>query len=174
MTANCFSYPYINLNALMVLNQIHTSMLISRHNVGFDPAQSTASSIVKRMLNSSPSAGWVDRRSSMLKSHCVMSGLPPITDMGEMGWHDGSYWHVAPFRCAAKIGRYRSNSGHWSALALNASVANDPKQSSEPHDFRSVPIGGKVLSVFMTPSPNFRERGSYFESGFVKDRPING
>src|ERR1035437_9313275 len=37
-----------------------------------------------------------------------------------------AYWHIASFRCAAKIGRYWVHSGHWSAFALNGSVANDP------------------------------------------------
>jgi hypothetical protein len=39
--ANFFSYSYINLNAQIVLNKIHTSMLISRHNVSFDPPQTS-------------------------------------------------------------------------------------------------------------------------------------
>jgi len=46
--------------------------------------------------------------------------------MREMGWHDGSYWHIAPFRCIAAPRSLSAHSGHWSALALNGSVANDP------------------------------------------------
>jgi hypothetical protein len=44
------------------------------------------------------------------------------------------YWHLASFRCAAKFGRYWRHSGHCSALALNGSVAIDPKRT-----FRSRP-----------------------------------
>jgi hypothetical protein len=43
-------------------------------------------------------------------------------------------WHIASIRCTAKFGRYWSNSGHWSVLALNGSVANYPKQTSGPND----------------------------------------
>jgi hypothetical protein len=36
------------------------------------------------------------------------------------------YWHFASIQAHALTVRYWSNSGHWSALALNGSVANDP------------------------------------------------
>ena len=35
-------------------------------------------------------------------------------------------WHKASIYTHALNGRYWSNSGHWSARVLNASVANDP------------------------------------------------
>jgi len=38
-----------------------------------------------------------------------------------------AYWHLAPFRCVAKLVVYWTNNGQRSALALNGSVANDPK-----------------------------------------------
>jgi hypothetical protein len=38
-------------------------------------------------------------------------------------------WHLASIRTDAVNGRYWRHSGHWSALALNASVAIDPKQT---------------------------------------------
>jgi hypothetical protein len=42
---------------------------------------------------------------------------------------DVAYWHFASFRSAAKIGRYWGHSGHWSAMARNASVVNDPERT---------------------------------------------
>ena len=34
------------------------------------------------------------------------------------------YWHIASFRCTAKIGRYWGNSGHRTGIAS----INDPRQ----------------------------------------------
>ena len=44
-------------------------------------------------------------------------------------------WHLASFRCAAKIGRYWRHSGHWSALARNALVAIDSKRTNGQSGF---------------------------------------
>jgi hypothetical protein len=44
--------------------------------------------------------------------------------------HNVAYWHFASIRHHALNGRFWSNSGHWSAPALNASVAFDPERSS--------------------------------------------
>src|SRR5664280_2342847 len=48
------------------------------------------------------------------------------------------YRHIASFRCAARIGRYWTKSGHCSALARTGSVVNDPK--------RTWPSGGLLAS----------------------------
>jgi hypothetical protein len=39
-------------------------------------------------------------------------------------YRDFRFWHFALFAAPHHFGRYWSNSGHWAALALNASVAN--------------------------------------------------
>ena len=44
-----------------------------------------------------------------------------------MKFADRGVWHISSIRCAAKLGRCWSNSEHWSKLALNGSVAHDPK-----------------------------------------------
>jgi hypothetical protein len=41
------------------------------------------------------------------------------------------FWPLASIRTHALNGRYWRYSGHWSALALNGSVANDPKRTCE-------------------------------------------
>jgi hypothetical protein len=38
-------------------------------------------------------------------------------------------WHLADNPVAPAFVRYWSNSGHWPELALNGSVANDPKHT---------------------------------------------
>ena len=40
-----------------------------------------------------------------------------------------AYWHFASFRCAAKIGRYWSNSGQILILASDGHDANDPTRT---------------------------------------------
>jgi hypothetical protein len=59
--------------------------------------------------------GCTDQRCKREKSSCQLGAVHT--------------WHLASFRSAAKIGRYWSNSGHWSAPALNGLVANDPQQT---------------------------------------------
>ena len=44
----------------------------------------------------------------------------------------GCDWHIASIRTQASNGRYRRYSGHYSALALNGSVANDPHIDMTP------------------------------------------
>jgi hypothetical protein len=63
---------------------------------------------------------------------------------------DGGFWHISSFGCAAKIGRYWSNSGHCSTLALNGSVANDPERTLGPHvsDLSSSPTTFQVYPSF--------------------------
>jgi hypothetical protein len=45
---------------------------------------------------------------------------------------DGSDWHVTSFAALQYFGRFRGRSGQWAELALNWSVANDPKRTSAP------------------------------------------
>src|SRR5659263_228676 len=45
------------------------------------------------------------------------------------GIRDVGYWHIASFRCAAKLGRYWRHSGHCSALAHIANSGIFPAQS---------------------------------------------
>jgi hypothetical protein len=40
------------------------------------------------------------------------------------------FWPIATNPCAAIFGRYWEHSGHWMALAPEASVANDPFRKS--------------------------------------------
>jgi hypothetical protein len=47
----------------------------------------------------------------------------------------GTFWHFASIRTDAVSGRYRRHSGHCSVLALNGSVANDPKRTWENGGF---------------------------------------
>jgi hypothetical protein len=47
--------------------------------------------------------------------------------------HNVAYWHFASIRHHALNGRFWSNSGHWSAPALNASVAFDPQRTLAVH-----------------------------------------
>src|SRR5450830_146833 len=42
-------------------------------------------------------------------------------------------WHIASFRCAAKIGRYWTNNGQRSAQRLKSYAANDPSATLAVH-----------------------------------------
>jgi putative ABC transport system substrate-binding protein len=75
------------------------------------------------------------KRTSQPRPRMSAIGIRADTAIG--GCHvrlcDVRLWHLASIRARALSGRYRRHSGHWPELALNASVANDPKRTSAVH-----------------------------------------
>jgi hypothetical protein len=66
---------------------------------------------------------------------------------------DVCFCHFASFRCAAKFGRYRRHCGHCSGLALNGSVANDPKRTFDAATQQKTPDDAEALN-----SPKISDR----------------
>jgi hypothetical protein len=72
-------------------------------------------------------------------------------------------WHIASIRAHALNGRYWMHSGHWSALARNASAANDPSRSIHGNtaaDFPPIDITEGVRIKYQRPS---------YEVGFLRE-----